>query len=90
MICLRDFDIDTDKFSESVKIDEGRKYGYLSAGQTVSNLINFDFGLHCSESYVQQLQKQGYFKNVDANNITPHTLLHLMTNMEHKHPSTIS
>lgn len=90
VIYLRDFNIDKKTFSESVKKDEGRIYGYLSAAQSVSDLINFDFGLHCSESYIQQLQKQGMFKNVDANNITPHTLFHMLINMKDKHSSTIS
>lgn len=80
VVFLRDFEINKDRFCENVKKEEGKPYGFISAGQSVSSLVNIDGGLHCSEGYVKDVQKEGLFKNIDANKITPHTLLHLLTN----------
>jgi hypothetical protein len=83
-IYLRDFDINEEEFSKSVKQLDGQKYGLLSAIQSVLSSINVDGGLHCSECYMKEIQKYGQFENVDANKITPHTLLHLLVNKQEK------
>lgn len=80
VIFLRDFDINDERFVKNCKNEEGTEYGLFSAIQAVSNLINVDAGLHCSEGYVKLLQKEGYFKGIDANNITPNTLMYLLVN----------
>ncbi|MBR1753731.1 hypothetical protein IJ732_02755 [bacterium] len=80
IIFMRDFDIDEEKFSKNMVNFIGEPYGYISAIQTVFPLIDIDGGLHCSESYVKGIQDQGVFEKVNANKITPHTLLHLLIN----------
>jgi hypothetical protein len=88
LIFLRDFEIDKERYRENVKKNIGKPYGYISAGQSVSSLINIDGGLHCSEGYVLEMQKEGLFKGVDANNITPHTLMHLLANNHYNDTTT--
>ena len=79
IIYLRDFDMDVEKFSDNMMNFIGQPYGYISAVQTVLP-FDIDGGLHCSESYIKGIQDQGIFKKVNANKITPHTLLHLLVN----------
>ena len=80
-IYLRDFDINKEEFSNSVKTFDGHKYGLISAMQTVIP-INIDGGTHCSECYMKEIQRNGQFQNVNANKVTPHTLLHLLVNKQ--------
>lgn len=88
MIFLRDFDINEERFSENCKKEIGKSYGMFSAIQAVTNLIDVDAGLHCSEGYVQLLQKEGMFKGINSNKITPNTLMYLLVNNHTNNKST--
>ena len=77
---IRDFDINDERYVQNVKQHIGKPYGFLSAIQSASDVINVTKGIHCSEIYAQEIQKEGILKTIDPNKITPHTLLHLMAN----------
>lgn len=85
ILYLRDYNINPERFSESVASYEGMKYGFLSAMQSVLiKGIEFKKGYHCSEVQVLEMQKEGLLKGIDANKITPNTLMHLLINERFK------
>ncbi len=84
ILYLRDYNINNENFSKSIESYEGMSYGYLSAFQTLFKKVEFEKGLHCSEIHIIEMQKEGYFKGVNANKITPNTLLHLLINERYK------
>lgn len=73
VIVLRDFDLDTEQFSKDILKYDGKKYAYLSALQCISKYFEWlpNIGEHCSELHAHYLQKQGYFKGVHCDNLTP-------------------
>lgn len=83
VLYLRDYDIDPKRFSESIAKYEGVEYSNLSAIQTLFN-IEFKEGLHCSEVHLLEMQKEGLLKSLNANKITPNTLLRLLINERFK------
>ena len=80
VIYLRDFDINEERFTKNVKKYLGLPYSFADAAQSISGLITFDYGIFCSKGYTEAIQKEGKFKNINAGDITPHTLIHLLTN----------
>lgn len=74
------FELDTKAYSEYLHTKVGQKYGYLSALECISPLrkILFNFSEHCSEIHVKALQRQGYFKNIKADDICPSELYEIM------------
>lgn len=84
VLCLRDFHINTENFSNAIAKYEGMEYGFLSAFQTIFENIEIKEGLHCSEVHLLELQKEGLFKGINANKITPNTLLRLLVNEKFK------
>lgn len=84
VLCLRNFNINTERFSNEIAKYEGIKYGFLSAFQTIFEKIEIKEGFHCSEVHFLELQKEGLFKGINANKITPNTLLRLLVNENFK------
>lgn len=84
IIYLRDYKVDTERFSQNAASLEGTKYGFLSAAQSVFKGIEFKSRYHCSEVQMLELQKEGLFKGINANKITPNTLMHLLINERFK------
>ena len=82
---IRDFDINDERYVKNVKQHIGKSYSIMSAIQSAS-ILDYKKGIHCSEVYMQEIQKEGLFKTIDANKITPHTLLHLMANNHFNKP----
>lgn len=80
LLYLRDYKINTDEFSKQMQKYEGMEYSYLSAIQTLFRNFNIKEGIHCSEAQVLAMQRQGLLKGVDANKITPTTLLRVLMN----------
>lgn len=84
ILYLRDYDLNTDRFSKSVASYKGISYGYLSAFQSLLKGFDFKKGYHCSEVQLIEMQKEGLFKGINANKITPNTLMHLLINNRFK------
>lgn len=59
-------------FSDSLK-HNNKKYGYASALQCAFKALQWlpNRKQHCSEYFIRCLQKQGYFKDVKADNVSP-------------------
>ncbi|MBR1753729.1 hypothetical protein IJ732_02745 [bacterium] len=70
-IIFRDFNLNSEEFSNRAQTYNQQKYGYISAAQSVSTLFNLDGGIHCSEVYMKEIQTCGLFKNINPNKITP-------------------
>lgn len=80
LLYLRDYKINTKEFSTQMEKYIGMEYSYLSAIQTLFRNLNIKEGIHCSEAQVLEMQRQGLLKGVDANKITPTTLLRVLMN----------
>lgn len=76
VIILRDFEIDEKMFCANLLDEVGRCYPYMSAIRSVFSKRETKWNCHCSEMHLRELQKQGLFKEVNAE-ITPDELLHL-------------
>lgn len=77
VLVLRDFELDTKMFSETVLDHVGQGYPYMSAIRSVFNKRATQWANHCSELHLRKLQMQGLFTGVNAE-ITPDELLHLL------------
>lgn len=76
VIVLRDFELDTKMFSETVLDHVGQGYPYMSAIRSVFNKRATQWANHCSELHLRKLQMQSLFTDVNAE-ITPDELLHV-------------
>lgn len=77
-IVMRDFDLDVEKFSFGIVERVNKRYGYLSAIQSAFKWLWYPLREHCSEIHLRELQKQRLFEGIDANEITPDGLYHLL------------
>lgn len=77
VIVLRDFDLDTNMFSNTILEHVGQGYPYMSAIRSVFNKRPTQWANHCSELHLRKLQLQGLFQDVNAE-ITPDELLHVL------------
>lgn len=78
MLVLRNFSVDTEKFSLNILSRLNKPYGYLSAIQSAFKYMFWGFKEHCSEIHLKALQDQGLFKEYDANKTTPEDLKEIL------------
>lgn len=79
IVCILD-DINTLEYSKDVLSFNGMKYGYISALNSGIKWLRWLFNVrfHCSEIEILVLQKQGYLKDVIADNQTPVDVYNLL------------
>lgn len=82
MLVMRNFYVDTEKFSLEILSRINKPYGYLSAIQSAFKYMFWGFKEHCSEIHLKALQAQGLFKDKDANKTTPEDLKELLLNYD--------
>ena len=79
IILMRDFKLDTEKFSADVCSRINKRYGYFSAVQSAFKYLWWGLREHCSEVHLKCLQSQGLFTGVNANKTTPVSLYEILT-----------
>lgn len=84
MLVMRDFELDTEKFSADICARVNKSYGYLSAIQSAFKYLWWGYKEHCSEIHLKELQEQGLFESYDANETTPEDLLNILLNKSKK------
>lgn len=82
VLVLRDFGLDTRMFSLNILYHVGEFYPYLSALRSVFTKRQTKWVNHCSELHFREIQKQGYYKDVNPE-ITPNELLILFRKDKH-------
>lgn len=80
MVIMRNFGLDTEKFSLGIVQRMNNKYGYLSALQSAFKYLWWGLREHCSEIHLKELQVQGLFKDFSANQTTPEDLKEILLN----------
>ena len=78
LLVMRNFGIDTEKFSLGILSRVNQRYGYLSAIQSAFKFLWYPLREHCSEIHLKELQKQELFTNEDANETTPEDLKEIL------------
>lgn len=78
ILVMRNFYLDTEKFSLEILKRYNKPYGYLSAIQSAFKYLWWGFKEHCSEIHLKALQAQGLFKEYDANKTTPEDLKEIL------------
>ena len=76
VLVIRDFALDTKRFSKEILKYESKIYPFLSAIRSIGSKKQSKKA-HCSEAHLKALQKQGLFLNVNPE-ITPDELWHLL------------
>ncbi len=76
-IIIRNFPIDKKMFCSNILEHVGEFYPYLSAVRSVFTKRESKWRRHCSELHLRELQKQGYYMEVNSE-ITPDELWHLL------------
>lgn len=82
MLVMRNFALDTEKFSLDILSRLNNKYGYLSAIQSAFKWLWYPLREHCSEIHLKALQAQGLFKEHSANATTPEDLKEILLQHE--------
>lgn len=77
ILYLRDFELDTKMFSLNCIYHIGDFYPFMSAIRSVFTKRQTKNAQHCSEFVLREWQKQGLFRDVNAE-ISPDELLHLL------------
>lgn len=78
LLVMRNFALDTEAFSLGILSRVNQRYGYLSAIQSAFKYLWYPLREHCSEIHLKELQKQGLFKEEDANETTPEDLKEIL------------
>lgn len=78
LLVMRNFTLDTEAFSLGILSRVNQRYGYLSAIQSAFKYLWYPLREHCSEIHLKELQKQGLFKEEDANETTPEDLKEIL------------
>lgn len=78
LLVMRNFGIDTEKFSLGILSRINQRYGYLSAIQSAFKFLWYPLREHCSEIHLKELQEQGLFTNENANETTPEDLKEIL------------
>lgn len=78
LLVMRNFELDTETFSLGILSRVNQRYGYLSAIQSAFKYLWYPLREHCSEIHLKELQKQGLFKEEDANETTPEDLKEIL------------
>jgi len=75
------FNIDVKRFSYEAFCWVDRKYGYFSAVCSALTLKKYikGFGLHCSEGLIRLYKNQGFFEDINSDDITPIEAYNLLT-----------
>ena len=80
ILVMRNFNVNTEKFSLEILSRINKPYGYLSAIQSAFKYMFWGFKEHCSEIHLKALQAQGLFKKYNANKTTPEDLKEILFN----------
>lgn len=80
IVTFSDNDFNAEQYAQDVLRFNGRNYGYFSALQSGLKFLRFipNIKKHCSEIQTQCLQNQGYFTNVNADDMTPMDIYNLL------------
>ena len=78
LLYMRNFSLDTEKFSLEIIKRVNNNYGYLSALQSAFKYLWWGWREHCSEIHLKALQAQGLFTEYSANATTPEDLKEIL------------